>query len=90
MTPKKRTSQLVNPGDAGVVYDRQGHSLGGGERIDAPELDPVGQAAVDGGRLLLRETPDTPQPPPEQRDTSAARHGTRRDDDAGPGASDTE
>lgn len=55
--PTKKTSKttVVNPNTAGVVYDEAGHSLGGGEAIELDELDPVGQAAVDGGQLFIRE-----------------------------------
>ena len=45
---------LINTGRSGVVYDTEGHSIGGGERVTVTEVDAIGQAAVDRGRLVMR------------------------------------
>lgn len=44
---------LINSGRSGVVYSEDGHSLGGGEHIDLPDLDGVGKAAVKAGYLRV-------------------------------------
>lgn len=49
--------ELLNPYRSGVVYDDEGRSLGGGERIEVDEVDAVGQAAVDARHLMLVEAP---------------------------------
>lgn len=52
---------LINSGQSGVVYDHEGHTLGGGERLPLTEaLDAVGEAAVDRGHLVLLPAPETP------------------------------
>jgi hypothetical protein len=52
--PKPSKIILVNPNTAGVVYDREGHNLGGGEPVEVDALDDVGQLAVDNGQLIIR------------------------------------
>jgi hypothetical protein len=59
--PKTPVQILVNPYRSGVVYDVEGHSLGGGERVEAAQLDEVGQAAVDNGHLILAELSSEPE-----------------------------
>jgi hypothetical protein len=44
---------LVNTQRGGVVYDRDGHSLGGGERLVVSGVDGVGQQAIECGQLSL-------------------------------------
>jgi hypothetical protein len=46
---------LVNPGSGPVVFDDEGHSLGGGERREVATLHPVAQRAVAAGYLLTEE-----------------------------------
>jgi hypothetical protein len=46
---------LINPGSGLVIYDAQGHGLGGGERLDVPELDSVAERAIELGQLLREE-----------------------------------
>jgi hypothetical protein len=53
-TKKSDGTTLVNPTTAGVVYDKEGHSLGGGESITVEKVDAVGRAAIDAGQLLCR------------------------------------
>lgn len=57
MSTRSKPSKIiiVNPNTAGVVYDREGHSLGGGEPIEVDALDDVGQLAVDNGQLIIRD-----------------------------------
>jgi hypothetical protein len=52
--PSKIT--VVNPNTAGVIYDKEGRSIGGGEAIELDELDEIGQSAVDSGQLFIRES----------------------------------
>jgi hypothetical protein len=49
---------LINPGSGLVIYDAQGHGLGGGERLDVPELDSVAERAIELGQLLREEKPN--------------------------------
>lgn len=57
--PAKSAEQtLINPGSAGVVYNVDGKSLGGGEAITVEGLDDVGKAAVDRGYLLTMKVAD--------------------------------
>jgi hypothetical protein len=68
------TVTLVNPGTSGVVYDVEGHSLGGGERVTVPyPLDRVGQKAVNRGYLLVDTwTPGAEAPKAEKPTTEDA------------------
>lgn len=50
---------LVNSTTAGIVYDKAGHTVGGGERVPVTSLDEVGQAQVDGGYLRLLDVPSS-------------------------------
>lgn len=50
---------LINTGRSGVVYDKAGHSLGGGERIDVDEIDDTARDALDRGLLRVAD----PKPP---------------------------
>lgn len=57
--PAKSAKQvLINPGRAGVVYDDEGHALGGGERLEVEGIDDVGKAAIDAGQLLTERADD--------------------------------
>jgi len=51
---KADKTTLINPGSSGVVYDKAGHSLGGGESVTVDGIDAVGRAAVAAGWLLCR------------------------------------
>lgn len=56
---------IVNPGPGPVVFDGEGHSLGGGERLDVATLHPVASQAVAAGHLLAEEKAerdDRPEP----------------------------
>lgn len=57
MATTKNKVTLFNPEQSPTVYDAQGHTVGGAERVTVDELDAVGQAAVDAG-LLVREEPE--------------------------------
>lgn len=48
----KAPTQLFNPGSVPVVYSLTGHVLGAAEHREVPELDEVGQLAVEEGRLI--------------------------------------
>lgn len=56
-TAKPKSKLLLNSGRSGVVYDKAGHSLGGGERLPVDTLDDIGQAAVDRHYLILLSVP---------------------------------
>ncbi|HZE02610.1 MAG TPA: hypothetical protein VE155_12680 [Pseudonocardiaceae bacterium] len=59
--PKTSTQILINPHRSGVVYDLEGHSIGGGERVEIAQLDEVGQAALDRGHLIVAELSSDPE-----------------------------
>lgn len=48
---------LFNPQDTPLVYDTEGHTVGGAERVEVDSLDEVAQRAVDSG-VLVREEPE--------------------------------
>lgn len=48
-------STIVNPGTTPQVYTTEGHTIAAGDRLEGVDLDEVGQAAVDGGRLRVLE-----------------------------------
>lgn len=50
---RKTRKILVNLTNAGVVYDQDGHSLGGDEQITVEGLDGVAEAAISAGQLAL-------------------------------------
>jgi hypothetical protein len=54
MSTAKKDSKhvLINPTDAGVIYDEAGHSIGGGERVEVAEIDLIGRSAVKTGLLI--------------------------------------
>lgn len=57
--PAKSAKQiLINPGRSGVVYDSEGHTLGGGERLEVDGIDDVAKAAIDSGHLLTERVDD--------------------------------
>lgn len=49
---------LINPGRTGVVYDVEGRSLGGGERLEVDGVDDVAKAAIDCRQLLTEKADD--------------------------------
>lgn len=59
MATTKKKKVLLNSTTAGIVYDKDGHNLGGGERLplDGP-LDEVGQYQVEVGHLVLLDQPE--------------------------------
>lgn len=57
---------LINTGRSGVVYDESGHSVGGGDRVEIEEINPVAQTAIDIGQLRCEDnTQDEPADAPE-------------------------
>lgn len=48
-------SDLVNPGNTPQVYTKDGKTIPAGSRLEVDKLDPVGKAAVAGGRLVFEE-----------------------------------
>jgi hypothetical protein len=48
-------STIVNPGTTPQVYTIEGHTIAAGDRVEGVDLDEVGQAAVDDGRLRVLE-----------------------------------
>lgn len=74
---------LINPGPGLVVYDEQGRSIGGGERLEVDALDPVAERALELKHLLRAEDVDSAEepassPPPDK----AADKPAGRDDTA--------
>lgn len=62
---------LFNPEQSPMVYDAQGRSVGGAERVTVTELDEVGQRAVDAG-LLVREESQREEPKEDAKKDSKA------------------
>ena len=60
MAASKSGIVLFNPEQSPTVYDKEGRTVGGAERVTVDELDEVGQAAVDAG-LLVREEKSEPK-----------------------------
>jgi hypothetical protein len=52
---------LFNPEDTPAVYDAEGRTVAGAERVEVDELDAVGQRAVSAG-VLVREDGDKAEP----------------------------
>lgn len=46
-----------NTTDSGIVIDDEGHSVGGGDRIETEETDQI-SAALDAGTLIEVEEPE--------------------------------
>lgn len=47
--------ELVNPGTSGIVYDEDGHSVGGGQRVTlAGDPDRVAMRQLEVGNLLAQ------------------------------------
>lgn len=44
---------LINPGNATIVYDSEGHTLSGGESVQLNVIEPIAQNAIDRGYLTL-------------------------------------
>lgn len=51
---------LINTGRTGVVYDEAGHTVGGGDRVEISEINPVAQAAIDIGQLRCEVDEEPP------------------------------
>lgn len=62
---------LFNPEDTPAVYDNDGHTVGGTERVEVDELDEVGQRAVDSGVLVREEPKKASKAKPETETASA-------------------
>lgn len=60
MAATKSKIVLFNPEQSPTVFDKEGRTVGGAERVEVAELDEVGQAAVDAG-LLVREEEAKPK-----------------------------
>ncbi|HET9144156.1 hypothetical protein [Actinophytocola sp.] len=54
MAATKSKIVLFNPEQSPTVYDKEGRTVAGADRVTVDELDEVGKAAVDAG-LLVRE-----------------------------------
>jgi len=77
---------IINAGPGPVVYDEDGHSLAGGERLEVKVLDSAGQRAVEQGHLLrMADDPAKGEPggepatgePEAKRDDSESRSARR-------------
>jgi len=77
---------IINAGSGPVVYDEDGRSLGGGERLEVAALDSAGRRAVEQGHLLrMAEDPAKDEPggepatgePEAKRDDSESRSARR-------------
>lgn len=56
---KKPPIELVNPGTAGLVYDEDGHSVGGGQRVTITgDPDAVAMRQLKVGNLLAQRGDD--------------------------------
>lgn len=80
MAASKGRAVLFNPEQSPTVFDKEGRTVGGAERVTVDEVDEVGQAAVNAG-LLVREEEAKPKtesksadapPLPENADDSGA------------------
>ena len=54
-------STVVNPGTTPKVYAEDGKVIAAGERLEGVELDAVGQALVDDGKLRVVEEKPAPK-----------------------------
>lgn len=69
MAATKSKTTLFNPEQTPTVYDEEGRTVGGAERVTVDEVDAVGQAAVDAG-LLVREEESKKEPKGEPASTT--------------------
>lgn len=66
---------LINPGTGPVTYDKQGHVLGGGERLEDVQLDEVTQRALELGHLRQLDDKGSAAEPAEAEETKPAETG---------------
>lgn len=72
MAAAKDKIVLFNPEQSPTVYDKEGRSVGGAERVTVDEVDEVGQAAVDAGLLVREEDPKSADAPPSKEKAADA------------------
>jgi len=53
--PPRTPMELVNPGTSGIVYDQDGHNVGGGQRVTLDgDPDRVAMRQLEAGHLLAQ------------------------------------
>lgn len=87
MAATKNKAVLFNPEQSPTVYDKEGRTVGGAERVTVDQVDEVGQAAVDAGLLVREEeakpkgdskSADAPPLPEKGNDSGASTTAGRR------------
>jgi hypothetical protein len=68
---------IVNPGTGPVVYDGEGHSVGGGERCEVAELHSAAEQAIAAGHLFIESKAESGGKAGEAKPDPPARRGEK-------------